>query len=65
MGRSEIGSYILVFQAYQKGECGMEWANKANLHYFKITNSSEEILYFNCPFSGGFLLKTVSKKFVE
>lgn len=42
-GPSEIGSYILVFQTYQKGEGGMEWSNKAQLHYFEITDSSEVI----------------------
>ena len=37
-GPSEIGQYRLVFQTLQKGEFGMEWAEKAELHYFEITD---------------------------
>ncbi|MGN0768992.1 MAG: bacterial Ig-like domain-containing protein, partial [Christensenellales bacterium] len=40
-GPSAIGSYRLVFQTMQKGENGMEWAEKAVLHYFEITDPNE------------------------
>ena len=40
-GPSAIGSYRLVFQTLQKGENGMEWAEKAVLHCFEITDPNE------------------------
>ncbi len=39
-GPSEVGTYRLVFQTLQKGESGMEWMEKAELHLFEIYEST-------------------------
>ena len=41
-GPSEVGGYVLVFQTLQKGENGMEWLTKAELHFFTIMSPESQ-----------------------